>query len=334
MSRAQLTSTVEQSSGGVVAPFLAGKNKIINGDFAISQRGNSFSQPTGYTLDRWTVGYYDAYPTTVSISQQAFTPGSAPVAGYEAPYFARCAITTVGSTTVFEAFVQKIENVQTLAGQTATLSFWAKGDSSRTAAGIIVGQAFGTGGSSFVSSYITSTYSVTSTWTRYSYTFTVPSIAGKTIGAGSSLNIYFRVPVASGATTDIWGVQLEAGSVATPFTTASGTLQGELALCQRYFCTIGQEEAWGQLYSTTDVMLWFKFPVAMRIAPTATYPSLTNAIDRVGSSNGTPTSLGTNIVTANNIMIIGHGMAAGTAYMPAAWYGNAGANLIQISAEL
>ena len=47
MSRAQLTSTVEQNTGGAVALFVAGKNKIISGDFGIWQRGTSFTPTSG-----------------------------------------------------------------------------------------------------------------------------------------------------------------------------------------------------------------------------------------------------------------------------------------------
>ena len=84
MSRSQLTSTVEQNTGGAVSPYVAGKNAIINGDFGVWQRGTSFdfSSVSGYTADRWGLTW-NVSGATRTISQQAFTPGTAPVAGYE-----------------------------------------------------------------------------------------------------------------------------------------------------------------------------------------------------------------------------------------------------------
>jgi hypothetical protein len=66
-------------------------------------------------------------------------------------------------------------------------------------------------------------------------TYTAQSIAGKTIGTGSSFLLNFLSAVNTVQTIDIWGIQAEQGSVATAFNTATGTLQGELAACQRYF---------------------------------------------------------------------------------------------------
>jgi hypothetical protein len=223
MSRAQLTSTVEQSSGGVVAPFLAGKNKIINGDFSIWQRGTSFSSSTGYTADRWTC--IGAYPTTVT--QQTFTPGNT-ITGYESAYY----LQAVGAS-AYPLIQQKIEDVRTFAGQTVTLSFWAKANASSGSAFYFL-QNFGSGGSALVDNINVYTPTITTSWARYTTTFTMPSISGKTVGSGSFLQFTAYLST-NAATLSIWGVQLEAGSVATPFTTASNTLQGELALCQRYY---------------------------------------------------------------------------------------------------
>jgi hypothetical protein len=88
MSRAQLTSTVEQNSAGAAAPFSAGKNKVINGDFGVWQRGTSFAlaSTSAYTCDRY-IG--DAGSMSYTFSRQTFTAGTAPVAGYEGTYFYR-----------------------------------------------------------------------------------------------------------------------------------------------------------------------------------------------------------------------------------------------------
>ena len=273
MSRAQLTSTVEQNTGGAVAPFLAGKNKIINGDFGIWARGTSFSNPGGfaYTADRWSVNYSGS-GGTIAYSQQAFTPGSAPVAGYESAYYFQANQSVAASSQTFNVIDHRIEDVRTFAGQTVTISFWAKA-AAATNITFYLSQIFGTGGSSAVTPS-TSTQSIGTSWARYSYTVTLPSISGKTIGTNSYLQLEISLPTNSTFTLSFWGVQVEAGSVATPFTTASGTLQGELALCQRYYwrgaTTTSNFYGQGTVYSTTtNAAVLCPFPTQMRITPSS-----------------------------------------------------------------
>jgi hypothetical protein len=259
---------LELYANSVWSPVMQGRNAVINGGFDIWQRGTSF---TGYvyTADRWQTGW-DITPTSATWSQQTFTPGSAPAAGNEAQFFLRMTTATVGSNTNI-TISNKVEDVRTLAGQTVTLSFWAKSDSSRTMIAYL-GQTFGSGGSSAVfASPINTT--VGSTWTRYSGTVNLGSMSGKTIGAGSFLEVQIRLNTANGASLDIWGVQLEAGSVATPFVRAGGTLQGELAACQRYYQRIvsGANFGWmrtsGNALSTSAMYGETPAIVTMRTPP-------------------------------------------------------------------
>jgi hypothetical protein len=253
--------------------YAAGKNAVINGAFNVWQRGTTFTNPAGdsYTADRFMIDYGTAAPTSNSVTRQTFTPGTAPVAGYEGAFFFRSTLTTVGTTSRLSIH-HKIENVQTYAGQTVTLSFFAKADSARSLGGFIQ-QNFGSGGSTTVSTAIT-TQSVTTAWTRFSMQVTVPSISGKTIGTSSFLNIRLDQAVAAGSVLELWGLQLEAGSVVTAFQTATGTLQGELAACQRYY----YEKGGDALYeyhtiqansSTTESFSILTLPVQMRVTPSA-----------------------------------------------------------------
>jgi hypothetical protein len=255
--------------------FAAGKNKIINGDFGIWQRGTSFSPAANiatFTADRFII-QRDGTGYTATCSRQTFTPGTAPVAGYEGLYFWRYNVTTAGTSNTYTVLDHKIENVQTLAGQTATLSFWAKADAARTVTLDAV-QDFGSGGSSIVG--ITGgSFSVTTAWTRFSATVSIPSISGKTIGTNSNLFIRFGLPNGVVETIDIWGVQVEVGSVATAFQTATGTLQGELAACQRYYYQWQAAGAYspfgvGFTQGTTLAILYKAMPVVMRTTPTIT----------------------------------------------------------------
>jgi hypothetical protein len=243
--------------------FAAGKNKILNGDFGIWQRGTSFSSPATntYLADRWCLEY-NGTGATRTISQQTFTPGSAPVAGYEGTYFLRYNQSVAGTGGSFNLLEQRIEDVRTFAGQTVTLSFWAKASATTVLPRINLVQ-IAAGGAEF--DFATSV-SIGTTWTRYSYSVAVGSLAGLSISANSSLRLDFRLPLNSTFTVDFWGVQLEAGSTATPFQTATGTIQGELAACQRYY-----QNRWtgtGKFYTSTTAQCYEVLPVQMRVAPT------------------------------------------------------------------
>jgi hypothetical protein len=315
--------------------FAAGKNKIINGDMGIWQRGTSFSYTgsgsTLYTADRYT-GYINGNGT-FTFSQQALTAGAAPVAGYESAYFHRITTSSVGTSTTGGLYT-KIEDVRTLAGQTATFSFWAKADSIRTMS-LNFDQIFGTGGSSAVSTYTNINWSIGTSWARYTVTFAVPSISGKTIGTGSYIQPWITFSTSAGFTFDTWGWQLEAGSVATAFQTATGTLQGELAACQRYFQIYtgasGAYNYFGNVYNSTSIYQIKHLPVTMRVAPTATLPStLTNLIIIAGVGNVTPTAVTTDSTTPNAHSFYANGMSALTIGQTASMT----AQSVSLSAEL
>ena len=252
----------------------AGKNKIINGDFGIWQRGTTLtytSSGLNYLADRffsWIIGTLN-----VTVSQQAFTAGTAPVAGYEGQYFFRNAVTSLTGQSI-QAVGQRIEDVRTFAGQTATFSFWAKSDAARTYSTRII-QNFGSGGSSEVA-VSGASHSVTTAWQRFSVTVAIPSISGKTIGAGSYLQPLLDGPANTANTLDTWGWQLEYGSKATPFETATGTIQGELAACQRYYWRATASNGAYSIFppigagsSSTQAFMTIPLPVPLRVFPTA-----------------------------------------------------------------
>lgn len=211
------------------SPVTSFKNKVINGGFDIWQRGTSFSAG-GYTADRWLL-QVDGAGATRAVSQQAFTPGNQ-ITNYESQFFLRYNQSVAGSGATFNIIDQRIEDVRTLAGQVVTVSFWAKADSARTITSSIQ-QAFGTGGSAEVAGIQSGNINITTSWTRYSYTGTLASITGKTIGANSYAAFRINLPLNTTFTVDIWGVQVEKGSIATEY--EQRFIGTELDLCQRYY---------------------------------------------------------------------------------------------------
>jgi hypothetical protein len=311
----------------------AGKNKVINGNFAVNQRAFTTSTSTGeFNFDRWLNQTVDG---TTTFSAQTFTPGAAPVAGYESTNFIRLVSTGQTLTTAQSRITQRLEDVRTFAGQTVTVSFWAKASTGTPSVAVNLSQNFGSGGSATVNVNGQKT-AITASWVRYYKTFAVPSVSGKTIGTSSYVNLNIWTSAGSSANTstdtlgiqsvtiDFWGFQVEAGSYATPFQTASGgSIQGELAMCQRYYLKIDSLStsvslATGFANSTTVARGVLSFPVTMRIRPTAleqTGTATDYEISRQGSVNvacsAVPTYLSASANTAGLSFTVASGLTAG-----------------------
>jgi hypothetical protein len=263
--------------------FYAAKNKIINGDFFVNQRGfTSSTTNTAFTFDRFNINATDG---TSTFTAQTFTLGSEPLVGSNAVNYMQIATTGQTLTTALSSLAQKVENVRTYAGETVTMSFWARATSGTPNITAFAAQNFGSGGSSLVFTGSTKK-AITTTWARYSFNIAVPSITGKTVGAGN--HVRFDVCVSAGSarnaytdslgiqtgTFEVWGIQVEAGLVATAFQTATGTIQGELAACQRYFSRLisGTQKVGAMATGSSTTAAFFAIPliVEMRSAPSLT----------------------------------------------------------------
>jgi hypothetical protein len=331
---------------GQTTNFYAGKNKIINGDFAINQRAFTSTTTTAtYGFDRFLITATDG---TTTWSAQTFTPGTAPVAGYESTNFSRLVSTGQTLTSAASRLNQKIEDVRTFAGQTATYSFWAKASTGTPNVAVNCSQNFGSGGSASVIVAGTK-IAITSSWARYSATFSVPSVSGKTIGTGS--HIFANIWISAGSdfntatdslgiqsvTVDFWGIQMEQGSVATAFQTATGTIQGELAACQRYYYSHvtgnSQAIASGFYYSTTLARLYVPFKQTMRIAPSANIASGSSYFTAEGPtvSNATTLTLTRATPSGTTLDMTVSGVTAGQG---AEIYTNNASSYVAFNAEL
>jgi hypothetical protein len=331
--------------------FAAGKNAILNADFNLNQRSFTSTTTDGtYGFDRWNLFTSGG---TCTYSTQAFTPGTAPVAGYEGTNFAR--LLTTGQTTGYSILVQKIENARTFAGQTVTVSFWAKAGTGTPQVAVNFYRNYGTGGSPSAAEYTNTATKVTLTtsWARYSATLAIPSVSGKTFGTNANssfigLYLFTSDNVTAGsnslglqnATIDFWGAQVEAGSVATAFQTATGTIQGELAACQRYYQRFVTESSFGNIgqgfaSSTTVAYLQVPLKTTMRVSPTVFDRSGTQIADyNAGFTTGT-FAIYTN-GTNSNIATVSytHGSAALTQYRPYTLSGNGTTDYVGFGAEL
>ena len=297
------------------AGSLSGRNRIINGDMRIDQRnagGSVADMRSTYTLDRW-VGRGQSGGGVQSCIQSSTAPAG----------FTRSAlITTTTSATPsaghpyrFEQFVEGFNFADlawgTANAQSITVSFWVRSSltgtfgfsvSNSAANRSYVGQYTVNAANTFEYKTVTIAGDTSGTWladngigVRLAFDTGSGSDSETTAGAWtaafavrSSGNV--RLIATNGATFYITGVQLEAGTVATPFERRS--YGQELALCQRYFFSARQgitaiaNAGYG---GGTVAFAGVVFPVPMRVAPTSA-PTAVMQLDYPGVTNYTQSS--------------------------------------------
>ena len=199
------------------------RNKILDGRFDFWYEGTS-QTANGYN----TMWFNDVVGSTHTVTRENLIPG-VDLPAIECPsakYFSRTVVNSVTGSDNRCRKYQCIEDVRTLAGKTATLSFYARADSTKYLE-FSLEQQFG-GGSASLIGLCSTKFTLTSVWERHTATVNIPSLAGKTIGTdgtdrlvptfwfdmGSTYNS--QIGQQSG-TFDLACIQLEEGSVATPF---------------------------------------------------------------------------------------------------------------------
>lgn len=261
--------------------FLNSKNKIINADFAVAQRGITFNNPgQSYTIDM-----FRADSGNTVIRDTGFG---------DIPYSIK--FSNTGTNPALRTNVEL--PVQGNAGQfsvgtTWTVSYYARRASGTGNAAIYM--AFtdtGMGGAVTVVSQ-DNIGTVNTVWQRFKHTFTIsatPSSTNTTLQVTPYTN--------TGATTvDTWiaGIQLEEGTSATNFTTATGHTGLEELLCKRYYHrdqNISNRCFSGFNNSTTAGYIYFNLPVQMRGAPAFSFSAASDwAVRTKGDANNTCSNL-------------------------------------------
>jgi hypothetical protein len=324
----------------------AGKNAVINGGIDIWQRGTSLAISNGvttYLADRWAA-YRGATGATVSRQTTSDTTNLPTI-----QYCARVQRDNANASTSGISYFNIFESVNSIpyAGQTVTFSFYARAGAnySQTSSGLTVVLKTGTGTDQNIYSGFTGavnavlqTATLTTTWQRFTYTATLASSITQ-IAAGFEF-----APVGTAGAADyfeVTGAQLELGSVATPFETATGTIQGELAACQRYyyraFTSTGTSGPVGpgHYYNSTQAWATITFPVSLRTTPTLDSSTGSNYYQWViNNAAQYATSVGINDVNVNCCTIRNTSMTGLSGGQAGSFFVNASGAYLGFSAEL
>lgn len=326
---------------------LSYRNVIRNGDMSIWQRGvgptSNFNGVLPLLADGWILGGNGGTPTHNRVTNAVGTP---------AKYSYRIGIAGQSAVDHYAAFSHKIEGVHTFSGKQVTLSFTAVATAGAPKIALEIQQNFGTGGSAGVLTAI-SAVTISTTPTRYSITFTVPSIAGKTVGtannddcllvglwlsAGSNFAARASSIGIQNATIDITDVQLEEGAIATPFERLPQQVQ--LAWCQRYYFKSDTSVATGVI-TTGFVQLssqaagTLRWPVIMRAVPTVTFGPGGWAVAWAATSTPSSSAVSaTNLSTGGCAIVVPTGAGSLTVGHGCHVYSPASNGYIEASAEL
>jgi hypothetical protein len=286
----------EFATGYGAGSFAVGRNRIINGDMRIDQRnaGASYTQVNGaYNLDRWAGNSFDGGAAASKFSVQQSS--TAPTGFSTSLLVTSLAATADGSSNIFN-IEQKIEGFNsadlmfgTANAKTITVSFWVRSSLTGTFGGAIKNSARNraypftytiSSANTFEYKTLTIAGDTSGTWVGstngtglwLSFGLGVGSTYSGTANAWGAGDLFSATGATSvvgtnGATFYLTGVQLEEGTVATPFERRQ--YGQELQLCQRYFqkgdIINSGNISTGYVYSGHST-----FPVEMRAAPTMT----------------------------------------------------------------
>lgn len=304
-------TTIDQS----ITPALQ-LNIIDNGGMEIWQRGITFSNPVGYTADRWNIS---TSCTTYSIAQESTIVDSG--------VFSMKLVITTAAGGVFR-IGQSPENPTQYIGK--TMSYSARVKSNIAGVKLFVSYSGGQTAS-------TIGHTGDNTWQTLSMTITLPN-AGLTFSIGfDSVNTTVGTSVSpSNGTFYVDGVSMVAGS--NPAAYIPLPLQQDLARCQRYYYRFGQGGmiGGGQCFSTTQAALVLRFPMQMRTSPTLNVVGTGGSNFQMSQSNSSATNVtatSTGSVTPDAFQIVIQTGAVLTAGNATYFFSNTTAAYIEASAD-
>jgi len=284
------TTLVANSSASTgvswATPVASLVNPVINGGFDIWQRSTNFSlaastaYTSGFTADRWQTQTNANQATTISRQATGDTTNL--------PNIQYCLSFQRNSGQTGTSALYLVQNVETanaipFAGKAVTFSFYARSGSNYSAVSNALSAYISTGTGTDQNSWagytggsnpISGTATLTTTWQRFVFTGTIPS------NATEMAPTFGFTPTGTAGTNDyyqITGVQIDLGTytaaTAPAFRRSGGTLQGELAACQRYYfretaLALYTNFGAGQSGSATSAQIQVKCPTTMRTYPT------------------------------------------------------------------